>query len=222
MKHNQNGSILTIVLLVVSVLLLFTFLGLFIWAFEGMQNYKNNTTQIVSQAVDNAKKNQLSIDNKNFAIQSELPLVSYVGPEEYGSLTVYYPKNWSGYVDTSGNSNYPIDGYFFPGVLPSVSDSSTINFALRIRIDPQSYSNVLQGYINLEQSNLVKVTTFSLPKVPSVIGVEVTGQMMDNNLKQSTDIILPLRNETLEIWTEGNQFINTFDSQIIPNISFSP
>ncbi|MCL5113163.1 MAG: hypothetical protein M1554_01625 [Patescibacteria group bacterium] len=221
MKHNQNGSLVATIALVVSVLLVILFATLFIWAFEGRQSYKNNDQILVNQAVAGAKAEQLKTDNANFAFQSQFPLVTYTGPSQYGGITIEYPKNWSGYV-SSTNGNYPIDGYFSPGILTTVSDSSMLNFALRFRINPSSYASLLQQYDGLQQSNLVSISAYSLPKVPSVVGVKIVGEMLENGQKQSTEIILPLRNESLEIWTEGSQFLNTFNTEILPNISFSP
>ncbi len=221
MKHNQDGSLLSTAALIISGFLVIIFAVLFIWAFEGRQNYKNNDQILINQAVAQAKATQLKIDNANFAVQSELPLTSYVGPEQYGSISIQYPKNWSAYINTT-DSNYPIDGYFSPGILSTVSDSNSLNFALRFRVNPSPYATLLQQYDSLQQSNLVSITAYSLPKVPSVVGIKVVGEMLENSQKQSTEIILPLRNESLEIWTEGSQFLNIFNTQILPNITFSP
>jgi hypothetical protein len=84
----------------------------------------------------------------------------------------------------------------------------------------QTYSTVLSNLSDLEQTGQVTVTPYKLPKVPTVIGVEAVGEI-ENNIS-GTMVILPLRDTTLEIWTEGTQFLRDYNQNILPNFSFSP
>lgn len=220
MKLNRNGSTNTALILIIAIAFLFLSLVFGIWAFSGMQKYKNNADQLVQNAVAKAQTSQQATDARAAALAAENPLTSYSGPEAYGSILVHYPKNWSSYVDTSNTSANPVDGYFYPGTLPAVSDSQPTNFALRIQVISQSYTQTLGTYQGLEQSGQASSKVYSLPKVPSVVGVEITGQLV--NSKTGTLVILPLRNESLLIWTEGNEFLNDFNNNILPNFSFSP
>ena len=43
-----------------------------------------------------------------------------------------------------------------------------------------------------------------------------------NGDKQGTMIILPVRDKTLKIWTEGNEFVGDLDKIILANLSFVP
>ncbi|MHB1865090.1 MAG: hypothetical protein ACYCPS_02915 [Candidatus Saccharimonadales bacterium] len=221
MKLNQYGAINGIAISLVLVTLLFIASLVFgIWSFSGRQKYKNDTQQLINSAVASAKTQQQNIDNANYFIQSQKPLIEYVGPEAYGTIKLFYPKNWSSYVNDSGTNGYPIDGYFYPGTLPSVTDGNQVNFALRLQVENQSYQSVLGVYDSLVQANQTVIKAYSLPKVPSVVGVEVVGQLA-NNLS-GTLVILPLRSEALEIWTEGTQYLSEFNNDILPNLSFSP
>jgi hypothetical protein len=101
-----------------------------------------------------------------------------------------------------------------------VTDDGNTNFALRVQVSSQSYSDILGQYQNQQQTGTVTVKPYSLPKVPSVVGVEVTGQLINN--VSGTQVILPLRNQTILIWTEGTQYLNDFNNNILPNFSFSP
>ena len=220
MKLNQNGSSTGLVIsLVVVAALLIASVIFGIWAYSGRQHYKNNTNQIVNSAVSSAKQEQQQTDNKAFAIEAQKPLIKYVGPQSYGTITVNYPRNWSSYVNTSGNG-YPVDGDFYPGTLPSVTDSSSVNFALRLQVNSQPYSTSLSYYNSSVTNKLATVTAYSLPKVPSVVGVKVVGELQNNT--HGTLIILPIRNETLEVWTEGTAYLSEFNNDILPNLSFSP
>lgn len=222
MKHKQDGSINFLFLFIVSLSLFFLALIFGIWSYAMAQKYKNNVDQIVSQKVSVAKSQQQTADNKAFAIEQQNPYTTYYGPQDYGSLNISYPKNWSSYVNTGPNSNYPIDGYFFPGTLPSVNESDPVDFALRIRVINTPYSQELQQYSSFQKGGNVTISAYSLPKLPSIVGVKVVGKLIDNNQKTGTVIILPLRNGTLEFWTEGSQYQSTFINNILPSISFSP
>jgi hypothetical protein len=221
MKLNQNGSSSSLLgPLIIAVVLLIASLVFGIWAFSGRQTYKTKTDQIVQTAVTAAQTKQQTTDSQQYAIDSEKPLIKYSGPEAYGSLIVNYPKTWSSYVDTSNNNSSPVDGYFYPGTLPSVSNQDTTNFALRIQVSAAPYNQILQQYAGLEVNGSTTSHAFSLSKLPSVVGVELSGQLI--NQKSGNLVILPLRNQSLLIWTEGNQFTNDFNNNILPNLSFSP
>jgi hypothetical protein len=216
-KHNQDGAInvllVPLILAVVIIVVTISFAG---WAYSSRQDYKNNVALKVATAVQVANQTESSLKDKQFAEAEKSPLKTYNGPQAYGSLVVQYPKTWSGYVDDSGSGDGPIDGYFNPGVVPSIADQSS-TFALRIEVLSASYSATLQQF-----QGQMGITTipYSLPKVPSVVGVEINGQIQ-NDLMGSM-VILPLRSNTLEIYTEGTTYENDFATYILPNISFSP
>jgi hypothetical protein len=67
----------------------------------------------------------------------------------------------------------------------------------------------------------VVVSAYALPKLPKIVGVEVTGPLLSNKPNE-TEIILPLRAGTLQIWTEGTQYLDDFNKIILPNFNFSP
>ncbi|MEI9913559.1 MAG: hypothetical protein WDN66_00895 [Candidatus Saccharibacteria bacterium] len=221
MKLNQDGGINGAVIALVFVILLLIGASSFaFWAYSGRQNYKNNADQLISKAVGSAKQKQQSTDDASFAVAEQNPLTQYIGPQAYGTISLYYPKNWSSYVNTNSGGGYPVDGYFYPGTLPSVSDSGQVNFALRLQVENNAYATVLQTFQSAQQNGKVTIKAYSLPKLPSVVGVEVTGQL-ENNLT-GTLIVLPLRSTALEVWTEGTGYLTEFNNDILANLSFSP
>jgi hypothetical protein len=150
MKLNQYGAVngVTIGLTVTGVLLIAS-LVFGIWSFSGRQKYKNDTDQLVNSAVYQAKQTQQTSDDKNFAIEEQKPLIEYVGPESYGTITLFYPRTWSSYVNSNGQASSPVDGYFYPGTLPSVEDNGGTSFALRLQVETQTYNEVVQQYTSL-------------------------------------------------------------------------
>ncbi len=184
------------------------------------QNYKNNVTQKVNAAVNTAVQQTQNADKQAYYAQAEKPLQTYTGPSNYGSIVVEYPKNWSAYVETANGQGggTSVNGYFQPDYVPN-TDSQSV-FALRVELVQQSYDSVLQQYNGKQSQGLVTVKPYSLPKVPNVIGVRIEGEVQNN--KQGSLVLLPLRAQTLEIWTESTQYEPDFNNNILPNLSFSP
>lgn len=226
-KHNQDGAANGLVIsLVLTVILLVGAIVLAAWAYSGRQDYKDHTDAKINAAVKVAVAANSSAKDKQFAEDEKNPLKTYNGPEAYGSIVLQYPKTWSGYVSDStsnnSNGNTPVDGFFYPGVVPSTGNMASV-FALRIQVLNQSYSQTLSG-LTSHAANPPIINPYALPKVPKTVGVKITGTLpiSGSNDKTGIMVVLPLRSETLEIWTEGNQFTNDFNNYILPNFTFSP
>ncbi len=217
-KTQEDGSIsgLAIGFIAVCVALVVAVV-LAISAYSGEEKYKNNDQVLINQAVNTAEAKQATQLAHKYKIESENPFTSYTGPSQYGSVHIAYPKNWSGYVDTSGGN--PLEGYFSPGIVPSISGSGSI-FPLRVEISSNSYSSQLSQYTGEQTSLKLNITPYVLKKVPSVTGVIIKGAFKPN--EQGIMVMFPLRTDTLSIWTESMQYANIFTNQILPNVSFSP
>jgi type II secretory pathway pseudopilin PulG len=218
MQPTKNNGALAVSLVVV-ILFLIGAVIFGLWAFNSRQDYKNNTDKKINVAVAAAKAQTQAADAKTFAQESENPLKTYTGPEAFGTLIVKYPKTWSAYVSEDDSGSTPIDAYFQPDYVPNITGTS-ISIALRVQVLQQAYSDVVSQYTNNSQQGSVTITPYSLPKVPGVTGVRIDGQIFPN--VQGSLIVLPLRNETLQIWTESQQYEADFNNTILPNFSFSP
>jgi len=215
----QKGAISALLIsLILAVLLLFGALGFGFWAFSGRQDYKNNVDQKVATAVSAAQSQQQATDAKQYTEDAKNPLKKYVGPADYGSVTLQYPKTWSGYVVTANGSN-PLDAYFQPDIVPNVTDPNNA-FALRVQIISQPYDQVVQQFESQVQQKTATLSPYSLPKVPSVIGSRIDGTIATN--MQGAVVILPLRNVTLQVSTQAQVYVNDFNNIILPNLSFTP
>ena len=219
MESKQRGGVLVLVLVVISLVAIAAIIfGILTYSKE--QDYKNNVDSKVAAAVSAAKTQQTAADQQQFTLESEKTFTTYQGPQQFGSINLPYPKGWSGYVDTTGSSNL-VDGYFNPGVVPAIEDQ-TNNFALRLQVIDSSYATELANFTS-EQSNggvNLSINPYSLPKVPNVTGVMIQGQIEQN--KQGILVMLPLRTQTLEIWTEASQYYSLLTQNILPAASFSP
>ena len=219
-KHNQDGGISAVTIsLILTVLLLIGALGFGFWAFAGRQDYKNNVDQKIAAANAVAVRNADSAKDVIFAQQEKYPLRTYNGPEAYGSLSIQYPKTWSAYVDDTGNGAAQLDGYFNPGTVPSISSQTSV-FALRVQVINTPYSQTLLDLSSQQQAGKLTVSAYALPKVPKAVGVKAVG-----TFSSGTDgemVVLPLRNETLQISTQGSSYTDDFEKNILPNLSFVP
>lgn len=213
-----NVLLIPVILL---VLLLTTAVSFGYWAFMGREDYKSNTEEKIAVAVEAAKREEGIAKDRAFAEQEKSPLATYTGPSAFGSISVAYPKVWSVYVNTPANGTQPIDAYFNPRVVPAVTDQSAA-FALRIQVVAQSYASVLQVVEGQVKSKQVRAAPYVFPKVPSVVGVRVDGQINPSKKSTGSMVIMPLRDKTIKVWTENAQFQGDFDNIILPNLSFVP
>jgi uncharacterized protein (UPF0333 family) len=216
-KHNQDGAANGLAIsLIFAILLLVSTLAFGIWAFTGRQDYKDHTDAKIAVAVKAAKQQESSLKDAQFEQAEKNPLKTYNGPEAYGSVVVSYPKTWSAYIDDTGSNTTKLDAYFYPDFVPQ-----TDAYALRFQVIDQSYDATLAALATAQQSKAPpQVSPYALPKVPNVVGVKVVGTLP--NKGTGTMVILPIRSQTLEIWTDGDQFLSDFNNSILPNFSFSP
>jgi hypothetical protein len=213
----QRGSAL--IWLIVTIVLLLGSIGFGVWAFMSRQDYKDNSDQKSAAAAAEERTKTQEEDAVKYAEEAKNPLKAYVGPSQYGNLNVLYPKTWSGYVEQVDKSNTPLSGYFHPDVVPGI-DQKESSFALRIEVDDQAYDQVLRTYKGSVDAGRLASAPYSFPKVSDVVGTRFDGQIEQN--KQGSLIVMPMRNLTLEVWTESGDYLSDFNNIILPNLSFSP
>jgi hypothetical protein len=224
MKHNlslgERGAMNVLAIpFIMLVLFFFGALGFGLWAFSERGPYKEDSDQIVAEAVEENTKTVQAADAKQYAEEAKKPYDVYIGPAPFGNVTINYPKTWSSYVIENERGGNPLNGYFQPGTVPNVTDIDK-TFALRMELVQTSYDTVLNQFKAQITKGDVTVAPYTLAKVPSVVGSRIEGQITPR--KQGTMIILPLRNMTLKIWTESNDFKADLDTHILPNFSFVP
>ena len=191
-----------------------------VWSYGRMIDYKNNLDVKVNSAVKAAVQVESDTKDAQFAQVEKYPLKTYTGPSAYGSVTVKYPDTWSAYVIDDTNSSPFVGGYFYPNTVPD-TQSSTAAFALRLQIVQDSYSNVLSNIQSNVQQGLSTVAPYKAPNVPSIVGSVITGMLPSTN-RSGTMVVLPLRNTTLELWTESPQFESDFSNIVLKNFTFLP
>ncbi len=220
MENQQRGSldVLLIPVIVLATLLLGVSYFAY-WAYSSRQDYKNNTDQKVTAAVNVAVQQAQNVDAKNYAQEAKDPLTTFTGPSAFASISFQYPKTWSAYAPENPSSQNPIEGYFYPAVVPDITNQSNA-YALRVQLVTQPYATVLQQYSGQVSSGKLAVSQYTPPKLPNVIGSKLVGQLTSN--KQGTMVVLPVLNMTLEVWTESSQFQSDFANSVLPSLTFQP
>ena len=113
----------------------------------------------------------------------------------------------------------PVDLYAHPDIVPSVTAQDS-SFALRVQVMAQPYDATVKQYATQQKQGTVTVKPYELPNNKGTVGVRVDGQITQT--KQGSVVMLPLRDKTLKIWTESNDFRKQFDEIILANARFTP
>lgn len=224
-KHNQDGAVSGLgVSLALAIVMLLASIGFGVWAFTSRQDYKDNSDAKAKVAADEAVKANSLKKDKEFAEAAKKPYVTYKGPAAYGALSITYPKTWSAYAAVTENGS-PLSGgalvdtYFNPAVVPN-ANSKASTFALRAQVLEGDYASTLKDFDSPLKEGRITVSAYALPKMPNVVGVRVVGEVTEG--KKVNMVVLPLRSQTLQIWTDGDQHLADFDSIILPNFTFVP
>lgn len=215
-KKHGHGLLISFIICLV---LLVSAAGFGVWAYLERQDYKFNSDQKSTAAAEEAAAQQKTDDDARFVEEEKYPLVPYVGPSQFGSVRLEYPKTWSGYVINKDSGGTPVSWYFHPNVVADTSNRANV-FALRVEVVSSSYAESVDSYSNDAEKGVVRISPYTLPQVPNVVGTRVDGEVINDI--QGSMILLPVRNMTLKIWTESQNFMGDFDNIILPTVTFSP
>jgi len=212
-KLDQRGELL--IPLVIVGTLLFASIGFSTWAFMGRQDYKNNVDQKIAEAVEVAEENLTLKKDAEFAESYKLPYTTYRGPAAFGTLTIQYPKTWSNYLSETGGT--PVDGYMQPNFVSA--NKNDTNYALRYQVSERQYDEEIKTFDSKVKNGRVTSSAYRLPKQESVLGLRIEGEI--DNRKQGVMVLLPLRDKTIKIWTEGDEFRSDY-AKILDELTFIP
>ena len=222
---NKNRHLSLIAAIVFGVL----FVVAAIWGYDAYssgQDYKNNSDAKSAAAVATAEKTQAAKLQAQFATESKSPFKTYTGSTTYGSISFQYPKNWSAYVDET-NADEPLNAYFYPGQVPGVSGGTA--FALRVELVTDTYSDVLQQFSSQITAGSLSASAYVPPKMKAVTNVQVgtilSGSInanQDGSYQQGQMVVIKVRDKTLKIYTESNDYVPDFTATILPSLSFIP
>ena len=209
---------LLLIPLIISVLLLFGSLIFGFWAYTSRQDYKHNTEQKIAEAVEIAREETASQKDSEFIEREKRPFRDYNGPSALGNITITYPRTWAAYVEEEGSGSTELDGYFHPNFVPDTG--SDTSFALRVEVVDNSFDSELQRLENDVSRGHLTSEPFQPINVEDVTGMRFEGEVQRD--KQGVMVLLPVRDKTLKLWTEAEQYRDDFDSIILEEFSFQP
>lgn len=206
-----------IIPMVLMTLLLFGALGFGFWANSQANDYKNNVTEKVEEQLAERVKKAEEAKEAEFVEREKEPLKTYTSPSAFGSVAIKYPKTWSAYVvETGGNT--ALEGYFHPNVVPG-KDSGTA-FALHFEVMNDEYADVLKQFDAASKNGAVTITALKPANVSNVSGSRIDGQITRD--RRGSVVLFPLRDKTLRLTTEAEEYVKDFNNIILANLVFTP
>lgn len=218
---DQSGSVASFVAIFILSLVLAGALAFGFWAYHGRQDYKNNSDQKSAVAVEAAKKVQADELQKAFADQEKQPFKIYKGPTTYGTVSFNYPRTWSAYDDQT-NASEPLNGYFYPDIVPGIQSKTA--YALRLELVNTDYSSTIKQHDTQVKDGTVKVSAYVPPKMVGMSNVQ-PGTRLDGALDQNTTgsmVVIKVRDKTLKIYTQSNDFLKDFNDSVLSSLTFAP
>jgi hypothetical protein len=187
---------------------------------------KSSTAKQVAAAVTQTQQTEDAKITAQFNDQLQQPYKKFVGPAIYGNISFNYPKTYSAYVDETQASE-PVDGYFYPDVVPGLT--SNTSFALRIELMTTPYSQLLDNYTSQIQAGTLTASSYIPAKMTTTSNIQagtrldgIISQDQQGNNQNGSMILLPVRDKTLEIYTQSTDFLGDFDKVILPSLTFAP
>lgn len=209
----RGAANILLVPLIISIVCFFGVLGFGAWAFYERNDYKNNADQKISAAVEVANEKLSTQKDNEFLEKEKFPLSEYQGPAQFGSIKISYPKTWSAYISNGDSAEY----IFNPKLVSAERESPR---ALKITVENTSYNEAITKYERQVKDGALQAVAYSLPKVPSVVGIKVDGEVSDGNIESV--VILPLRDKTITITSQTPDRFKDFNDIILANVTFVP
>lgn len=210
-KLNQKGLINPLLVpLVLAVILLLAASGLSVYYYSQYVEQKDSNQPLIDAAVATAEEKQQDKLEAEFTEREKQPNKSYVAPSEFGSVRLQFPKTWSSYVETRGGD---IDYYGHPNYVPE----SGVNYALRMSVTTRPFATEIKAYDNEVKKGELKASAI---QISGTTGTRLDGMLTKD--QQGAMVIFPLRDKTLKVWTENNDFKGDFDNIVLKSLTFVP
>ena len=220
-KPHEDGSVTTMVVIILLVFGLFGSLVFGFWAFNGRSDYKNNSDKKSAQTVAVALANQKIDLQKQFDEQSKLPLKTFQGSSTYGTVSFSYPRTWSGYVDQSSTTE-PINGYFYPDIVPGFQAGTA--YALRVELLTTDYDQVVKQLAAQIKTKGLSASAFLPPKLTGIKNAQ-PGTLFVGTITQTLSgemLVIKVRDKTLQISAQSKDFTKDFTDTVLPSLTFVP
>lgn len=212
---SEQGAInILLIPLIASIILLLGAMGFGVWAYASRDDYKNNSDQKSAAAVAVAKEETKSSLENEFLEREKYELKTYQGLPALGSIKFEYPKTWSVYEALTSNS---ISLTMHPNRIPSSPETA---YALRVEVVSTNYDKVVDAFSSSVKKGTVRAAAYHMPEMPENLGTRFEGEVEKG--KFGVFVAVPLRDKTIKVWTESDQYIKDLDEIILKTFAFNP
>jgi len=183
-----------------------------------MQDYRNNVNEKIDVAVEEAKAEQKEELQAQFNEDYKRPFLTFQSSPDFGSISFEYPRTWAQYIAKSDGA---LELYFYPVAVPTVNRQTP--FALRVVVADKAYDQVLKSYESKIKNGDLSASTLTIGKTDSFSGFEgmrIDGQF-DKTINGST-VIFKIRDKTLQIFVDSQDFMKDFNETVLPSLKFEP
>jgi hypothetical protein len=209
----ESGAVNPLVISnIITGLMVLVLTALTIWLWMGYTDYKNNSDQKVSVAVDQAKTDQAAADEAKFLEREKLPTRTFTGPADLGSVSFQYPKTWSAYTAKQTNS---LETYLHPETVPPIANTQP--YAVRIMVEDKSYESVIKVYDALVKRGDLRSSPVT---IEGYSGIRLDGKFTKE--REGSVVVFKVRDKTLTIATDASAYKNDFDNTILKSLKFNP
>lgn len=214
-QHYSSGKISGTTIVITLLALALAGIGaVAVWSYVNYEEARTDVDGQINQAVADAKLEQATELEEQFAQREKEPNRQFVGPEDYGRVTFDYPKTWSVYVQNeaeTGRSTF--QAYLNPVYIPPVT--ATQRMALRVTIENKDYDDVLRSYEGRVKKG--DLNTKSLT-VGNEVGTRFDGAFTEQI--RGAAAVFKIRDKTLTVRTDADTFKPDFD-KLIKTIEFN-
>lgn len=214
-KPPRDTAKLTFVLALAFGFTALVLLALFIWALIGKNTAEGEVEQRIAQVVAEAREDQRAADAAAERARLESETRTYTAPAVFGSLNITFPKPWNVFVEENESSNTQLDGYIHPGLVRQTVAGNE-QYAFRFALERELYTQALSDFKSSNNSNF----TATPITVSGIRGTKISGEI-DRRGKTGILVLLPVRDKTLRLWTEGSNFTGQYNT-IIGSIKITP
>lgn len=204
MKHKHiyhKGMANSWMVLAIGAFVMFLIAGsLAIWVYSLYAEQKSDVNGKIKVAVVEAKKEQADEDYVKFQEDYKNPKLEFVGPDEYGRVSFFYPKTWSVYIDKDGSDRGDYEAYFHPKSVPPIKSKES-KFMMRMEIINKDFDTVLNTYASqLKKGDL----TSSTPEYNGIASTRLDGAF-SKDLRGAV-VLMRVRDKTLCFSTDADTF----------------
>ncbi|MCL2094974.1 hypothetical protein FWH13_02540 [Candidatus Saccharibacteria bacterium] len=214
MQHKNRNIILGTAGAAV-LILTFILIGLTVSLQRQLRSANIDVEARIHIAETEARMDERERAEAEWAILERATTHAFSGPDVFGQLSLFYPRAWSLFVQSTAQQS---SGDFVAFMHPRLVTAGQQVYALRVSIVSRSYEQVLQEMNHRVQQGTLTSSPFR--NELGAVGMRFDGQFVHGQAGGAA-VILQIRDRTAIIQTDTEIFKGDFN-QIITTITYNP